>query len=104
MASLTFGMLPITIDAIRHSFAIGFITLLLCGIAVRMMPGFASKTIRLPRLVTVTLILGNLAALLRVGSLLLAPVLPGFEFFFAFSGPTGLALVLCLTINLWPAL
>lgn len=104
IASLTFETLPIAIDAIRHSFAVGFITLLLCGIAVRMIPGFSSKTIRSPRLVTATLILGNLAALLRVGSLLLTPVLPGFEFFFALSGPTGLALVLCLTINLWPAL
>ncbi|MDQ2885395.1 MAG: NnrS family protein [Chloroflexota bacterium] len=104
IASLAFGTLPFTIDAIRHSFAVGFITLLLCGIAVRMIPGFSSKAIRSPRLVTATLILGNLAALLRVGSLLLAPVLPGFEFFFALSGPTGLALVLCLTINLWSAL
>ncbi len=104
IASLLFGTLPATVDVIRHSFAVGFITLLICGIAVRMVPGFSSKTIRSPRLVMATLLLGNLAALLRVGSLLLAPVLPGSEVFFALSGPIGLALVLCLTVNLWPAL
>lgn len=104
LASLLFGALPVTLDAIRHSFAIGFITLLICGISVRMIPGFSSKMIASPRLVTATLLLGNLATLLRVGSLLLAPILPGFELFFALSGPIGLALIICLTINLWPAL
>ena len=103
-ASLLFGILPVAVDAIRHSFAVGFITLLICGISVRLVPGFSSKMIRSPRLVMATLVLGNLAALLRVGPLLLAPVLPGSSFFFALSGPTGLALILCLTVNLWPAL
>ncbi len=104
IAVLLFETLPVTIDVIRHSFAIGFITLLICGIAVRMLPGLSSKAIRSPWLVTATLILGNLTALLRVGSLLLGSVLPGSEVFFALSGPTGLALILCLAINLWPAL
>ncbi len=104
IASPLFGTLPFTVDAIRHSFAVGFITLLICGIAVRLVPGFSSKVIRSPHLVTATLILGNLAVLLRVGSLLLAPLLPGFELYFALSGPIGLALILCLTVNLWPAL
>jgi uncharacterized protein involved in response to NO len=102
VASLLFGMLPVAVDAIRHSFAVGFITLLICGLSVRMLPGFSSKAIRSAGLVTATLILGNLAALLRVGSMLLAPVLPGSAFFFSLSGPLGLALVLCLAVNLWP--
>ncbi len=104
IAVLLFKALPVTVDVIRHSFAIGFITLLICGIAVRMLPGLSSKAIRSPRLVTATLLLGNLAVLLRVGSLLPGSVLPGSEVFFALSGPTGLALILCLAINLWPAL
>ncbi len=104
IVSLLFETLPVSLDVIRHSFAIGFITLLICGISVRMIPGFSSKAIRSPQLVTATLLLGNLAALLRVGSLLFVPVLPGAETFFALSGPTGLALILCLTVNLWPAL
>lgn len=104
IASLLFGALPVMVDAIRHSFAVGFITLLICGIAVRLVPSFSGKAIRSPRLVTATLLLGNLAALLRVGSVVLVPVLPGSAVFFALAGPTGLALVLCLTVNLWPAL
>src|ERR1700686_4668676 len=104
IAVLLFKALPISVDVIRHSFAIGFITLLICGIAVRMLPGLSSKVIRSPQLVMATLLLGNLATLLRVGSLLLGPVLPGSEVFFARSGPTGLALILCLAINLWPTL
>lgn len=104
IALLLFGVLPVAIDAIRHSFAVGFITLLICGIAVRLIPGLSSKMIRSPRLVTATLVLGNAAALLRVGPILLAPAFPAPAFFFAFSGPLGLALILCLTVNLWPAL
>ena len=98
------SLLPVSVDAIRHSFAVGFITLLICGISVRLVPGLSSKVIRSPWLVTATLLLGNLATLLRVGSLLLMPVLPGSEVFFALSGPVGLILILCLTVNLWSAL
>lgn len=96
--------LPVSVDAVRHSFAVGFITLLICGISVRLVPGLSSKAIRSPMLVSATLLLGNLATLLRVGSLLLTPVLPGSEIFFALSGPVGLILILCLTVNLWSAL
>lgn len=104
IATLLFGTHLFSADVIRHSFAVGFITLLICGISVRLVPGFSSKAIRSAGLVTATLILGNLATLLRVGSLLLAPVLPGSDVLFALSGPTGLILVICLTVNLWPAL
>ena len=104
VASLAFATLPVALDAIRHSFAVGFLTLLICGIASRLVPGFSGKAIRSPMLVTAILLLGNLAALLRVGSVVLAPLLAGSQFFFALSGPTGLALILCLTVNLWPAL
>ncbi len=100
------------IDAIRHSLAVGFITLLICGISPRMIPGFSGGKIASPRLVSATLWLGNTAALLRVGSLLLATVLATISFaggsvftiLFGLSGPTGLALAICLALNLWPAL
>ncbi len=100
------------LDAIRHSLAIGFITLLICGIAPRMLPGFSGKKIASPALVSATLWLGNTAALLRVGSILLAPLLIAitvagvslYAILFGISGPIGLALVICLTVNLWPAL
>lgn len=111
--SMLFGQTPFfTIDAIRHSLAAGFITLLICGISPRMIPGFSSGKIASPALVSATLWLGNTAALLRVGSLLLAIVLATSTIaggslnaiLFGLSGPVGLALAICLAVNLWPAL
>ena len=111
--SMLFGQTPFfTIDAIRHSLAAGFITLLICGISPRMIPGFSGGKIASPVLVGATLWLGNTAALLRVGSLLLATVLATITFsggslytiLFGLSGPVGLALAICLAVNLWPAL
>jgi uncharacterized protein involved in response to NO len=103
---------PLNPDAARHSLAVGFIALLICGVAPRMLPGFSGGRIRSVRLVTATLWLGNGAALLRVGSLLAAPALaalgPGGaaadQLAFGLSGPTGLALAIALAINLWPTL
>jgi hypothetical protein len=75
-----------------------------------MLPGFSGGHIASAGLVTATLWLGNLAAALRVGSILLAPWLVGLHsgnlalLLFGLSGPLGLALALCLAINLWPAL
>ena len=111
--AMLFGAVPVfASDAIRHSLAVGFITLLICGIAPRMLPGFSGGSIASPILVNATLWLGNTAALLRVGSILLAPLLVSlsvagsslYAIVFGLSGPLGLALAICLTINLWPAL
>lgn len=62
--------------------------------------------------VSAMLWLGNTAAFLRVGSLLFAPILPALSvagisldaLLFGPSGPLGLALAICLAVNLWPAL
>ena len=100
---------PLADDAIRHGLTIGFLSLLICGLAPRMLPGFSGGTIRSARLVSATLWLGNLAALFRVGSLVFAPWLvigplnPG-QITFGCSGVLGLALAICLACNLWPAL
>jgi len=97
-------------DAVRHAFALGFIALLICGIAPRMLPSFSGGKIVSPSLVSATLWLGNAAAVLRVGSLLFAPLFAGTQgaaidtILFSLSGPCGLALAICLAINLWPAL
>ncbi len=54
-------------DSIRHSFFLGFITLLIMGMAVRMLPGFVQKNgVAYPHHVLWLAVLGNLAALLRV--------------------------------------
>jgi uncharacterized protein involved in response to NO len=109
-ALLLGGQMPVTLDAVRHALAIGFVALLICGIAPRMVPGFAGGRIASPRYVCATLWLGNLSAVLRVGSILLAPALASGggatldSLLFGLSGPAGLALALCLALNLWPAL
>jgi uncharacterized protein involved in response to NO len=103
---------PLAPDAARHSLALGFIALLICGISPRMVPGFSGGRILSPALVVATLWLGNAAALLRVGSLLLAPALAATgpagagvdALAFGLSGPVGLALAICLAVNLWPAI
>ena len=100
------------IDAVRHTLAVGFITLLICGISPRMIPGFSGGKIVSAALVGATLWLGNIAAFLRVGSLLLVAILTTvsvaggslYSILFGLSGPFGLALAICLAINLWPAL
>ena len=106
------GFAPITLDAARHSLAVGFIALLLGGVATRMIPGFSGGSIATPRLVTALLWLGNSAALLRVGSLVIAPALAAAgsggamldSALFGRSGPIGLAYAICRAITLWPAL
>ncbi len=110
---MLFGQAPFfAIDAIRHTLAVGFIKLLICGISPRMIPGFSGGKIMSPALVSTTLWLGNIAALLRVGSLLMVAILGAidiagsslYSILFGLSGPFGLALAICLTINLWSAL
>ncbi|HEV8191205.1 MAG TPA: NnrS family protein [Ktedonobacterales bacterium] len=106
------GTAPLAADGAQHSLALGFIALLICGIAPRMLPGFSGKRIASAKLVAATLWLGNGAAVLRVGSVLAAPWLATRgqlgstvgNLAFGLSGPLGLALALCLAINLWPSL
>jgi uncharacterized protein involved in response to NO len=112
LALLATGTAPIPMDGARHSLALGFIALLICGIAPRMLPGLSGGHIASARLVSATLWLGNSAAILRVGSVLAAPALATLgpmgsvtdNLAFGLSGPLGLALAVCLAINLWPAL
>lgn len=108
IAVLANGPIIIAFDAIRHSLTIGFLTLLISGIAPRMITAFSGGHIASPALVTATLWLGNSAALTRVGSILLIPLTGSASaipnVLFGLSGPLGLAVAICLTINLWPAL
>lgn len=87
-------------DAARHAVTVGFITLLIFGMAARMAPGFSQKKrLAFPRLVVVTFVLGNLAAFFRV--------MPTFfsesEFallLWGLSGVIGWAAVAALAVNL----
>jgi hypothetical protein len=106
------GTAPIVADGARHSLALGFVALLICGVASRMPPGFSGGHIASAQHVSATFWLGNAAATLRVGSVLAAPTLATHgpvgstvdSLAFGLSGLLGLGLAICLAINLWPAL
>lgn len=103
------GTIRIDSDPIQHSYMLGFITLLILGMAVRMIPGFTGKRLASTGLVMATFYLGNAAAACRILPLLVpiswiegvAWIAAGTRLFFASSGAFGLAAVSCLGINLW---
>ncbi len=101
---------PVGEDAVRHMYLVGFITLLIFGVSVRMLPGFLKKrAVASPALVTATFWLGNIAALFRVLPLVLPPALLEWapaagrlvHAAFGLSGLIALSAVVCLAVNLW---
>jgi len=109
-ASLLGNPLPIATDAIRHMVLLGFITHLIFGVSVRVIPGLLKKRcVASVRLVDATFWLGSTAAACRVLPLLapssLIDAVPGSALIaqaaFGFSGMIGLVAVTCLAINLW---
>jgi uncharacterized protein involved in response to NO len=96
--------------AIRHMYLLGFITLLIVGMAVRMLPGFLhKKRVMSPALVEATFWFGNVAVVSRVLLPLLPAAilqtLPGVALVarsaFAVSGLLGLVTIGCLAVNIW---
>lgn len=87
-------------DAARHALAVGFVTLLIFGMAARMAPGFSHKKgLAHPDLVLGTFVLGNLAAFLRV----VPTFFPQSELalmLWGMSGLIGWVAVLVLAVNL----
>jgi uncharacterized membrane protein YeiB len=97
-------------DAIRHLYVLGFITLLIFGVAVRMLPGLLNqRRVASPGLVAATFWLGNAAVLCRVLLVGMPPrvwlavpsAVTGARTAYAVSGILGLAAVFCLAANLW---
>lgn len=97
-------------NARLHLYVMGFASLLIFGMAVRMVPGFMQKhQVAIPALVNATFWLGNAATigrlllyLLPVGLLRWQPgLLPVARTLFALSGLLGMAAVACLAVNLW---
>ena len=102
--------LAISTDVVRHIYLLGFITNLIMGMAVRMVPGFLKKrSVASTKLIDGTLWLTNIAALGRVAPLLLPLVLYDAsetmdkiaQAMFGLSGILGLLATICLAINLW---
>ena len=75
-------------DAARHAFALGFLTLMIFGMAGRIVPAFAGRDLRWPRLRRWGTILIACGAALRVVQALAA--FTGWEWPLFVSGPSGL--------------
>jgi hypothetical protein len=109
LATLVGSSFFISPTAIRHIYLLGFITLLIFGMAVRMLPGFWHKRhVASPMLVGATFWLGNLAVGCRVLLYLLPTVIwhtvPGgllvARMALALSGVLGWGAVVCLATNM----
>jgi uncharacterized protein involved in response to NO len=92
----------LSLGADRHLLGAGFVTLLILGEGAKLLPGFAARPLRSERLVWLTLGLGNLAAVLRVGPLLLPGLLtaPIAELALALSGLVGVLAIGVFALNL----
>lgn len=95
------GAFVVNPDAERHSLTLGYITLLISGMAVRMLPGFSGKRrVASPALVLATFWIGNLAAVLRVVPLFV-PGLTASDAALGLSGAVGWIAIACLAANMW---
>lgn len=86
-------------DAGRHALTMGFVTLLIGGMAVRMIPGFVKRPLPAPRVVALLALLGHAAALARVVPLVF-PAVPGARAALALSGVLAWTFVLVLALLL----
>ena len=102
--------LAISSDLIWHVYLLGFVTNLIMGVAVRMVPGFLRKRrIASTKLIDGTFWLTNIAVVGRVLPLLLpltvfdvpAIINAVAQTVFGLSGILGLLATICLAINLW---
>ncbi|RMD90044.1 MAG: hypothetical protein D6813_09735 [Calditrichaeota bacterium] len=111
VAVTSWAKLPLSInpDALRHIYLMGFITHLILGMAVRMIPGFLrKKRVASTKLVEATFWFGMLAATCRILPRLIPhvylrslPVLLTFaQTMFGLSGIFAMITVGCLTVNL----
>jgi len=110
VSQLTPLSLPFGHDPVRHIFLLGFITLLIFGMAQRMLPGFMKKKgLWSRRIVLWTFLLCNLAALGRVLPMLLPQRWLGgvpeihqwLMYWFGMSGLFAIIALILLLVNLW---
>ena len=101
LAILIPGLGPIALDAEWHILGAGFVTLLIFGEGANLLPGFVGRPLRNEALVWATLVLGNLAVLLRVAPVLLPPLFTGLlgPGALASSGVAGLVAVALFAYN-----
>jgi uncharacterized protein involved in response to NO len=107
-AILVIGSVMVNPSIVQHMYLLGFITPLILGVAVRMLPGFVNKrAVAVPALVLPTFWMANAAAIFRVVPPILpdavkdlAPVGTLAQSAFGVSGLLALAAVILFAINL----
>ncbi len=101
LAAWGITVLPVGHDAERHALGSGFGTLLILGVGAHLLPGFANRPLRSRALAWATLVLGNAAALLRVGPLFLPSVAPPAltSTLLSLAGVAGLAALVTFGLN-----
>jgi uncharacterized protein involved in response to NO len=94
--------LPAPPDGERHALGAGYLTVLILGIGVRLLPGFARRPLRHEGFCWATLVLANGAAVLRVGPPLLptGALTPLTDGALAAAGLCGMAAVGLFAFNL----
>jgi uncharacterized protein involved in response to NO len=109
-ASVLGRPLPISTDVMRHLYLLGFVTHLIFGVSVRLIPGLLrQRCVASPGLVDATFWLVTTAAVCRVLPLMVPPTViahipwsgPAVQTALALSGIIALVAVCCLAINLW---
>lgn len=108
LATLLQWEVDISTDAVRHCYLLGFISLLILGMAPRMIPGFINKKLASVKLVNRTFWYGNFAVVCRVLPLLVpdfwlekfSPAVFMAQAMFMLSGLFGLVAISYLAVNL----
>ena len=92
-----------TSSLVRHFYLLGFVTHLILGMAVRIVPGFLGRNrIASPMLVRLSFLLITVSILGRTLPLVLAALdVPGARAAYGLSGILGMLALLCLGINLF---
>ena len=106
IALLSGAFAPCAPGVLRHVYLAGYATLLLLGMAPRMIPGFLHiRRLAFPGLVDASFWLGSAAILFRLLPLLLPQGMAGpLAYLFGLSGLLGWLAVVALAVNLWATL
>lgn len=88
------------VSAARHAFAIGFVTIMIYGVAARALPSFADRRLWSPRLQLLTIALANAGVALRVAPQAIGvqgAIVNGLE---GLSGVIAYLALACFTVNI----
>jgi len=97
-----FAAIPLPLRALPalHTYAVGFVTMMIFGFSVRVLPLLEGRVVWSPGLADAALVLANLSVMLRlIGGLM---DIRGVELALRLSGVAGFAALVCFTVVAWP--